>query len=359
MPRALALGMGGAVFLALGGWPAGAQTEGTGAALSARAIAAYRELDYDEAASLFRRALATTGPHGLTDGARASASVYLGASELFRGRRDEALTAFRRALAWDPRHRADSLIFPPEVTDVFESVRSLTLYVQIRAPDDTTIVPGEQLFPMRLHASTPHAVTVDVTSEDGRIARRLYSGPIAESVDVRWEGLDTAGGEPLEGRLAVRVTSRSSSGRVRILRVPLVAQVLRQDTLPHPLPPPAPADSLVRRGRESHGPALRALAAGVLTGLTAVALPAGIAQDGGGSSARYVVGGTLSVAGVVGFLALRPSRSARGNAAGTPVARNAWRRQVEAVRAENERRRRGKGLRITIGRESVIEQDEP
>ena len=42
-----------------------------------------------------------------------------------------------------------------------------------------------------------------------------------------------------------------------------------------------------------------------ISGLTALVLPSFIAADGRGGSARYVGGGTLGLAGVVGFLTHR------------------------------------------------------
>src|SRR5260370_29069878 len=59
-------------------------------------IGAYEQLDYPIAAAVLRRGLAADAPSALPDSSRTVALVYLGASELFRGRADSAVAAVRR-----------------------------------------------------------------------------------------------------------------------------------------------------------------------------------------------------------------------------------------------------------------------
>ena len=205
-----------------------------------RGMAAYRALEFDAAAALLR--LSLTGPDGaaLPDQVRAETYTYLGATEYFRGRADSSVAAFRSALIADPLHRPDSLVFPPAVTDAFDAVRKRSVYVRFSAARDTTIPFGEGLYAVRLYASAPHEVTVDLTSEDGRAARHLYNGPIADSLDIHWEGLDPQKEAPLDGPAALMVRSRSSWGEQRVMRLPLRTELIRKDTLPYPPPRPIP-----------------------------------------------------------------------------------------------------------------------
>ena len=83
--------------------------------LLAQGIGAYQNLDYDQAAAMLRRGLARTTGDTLSLADRLRALTYLGATELFRDRRDSALAAFRQpdllapgdiAPARDPKLRA-------------------------------------------------------------------------------------------------------------------------------------------------------------------------------------------------------------------------------------------------------------
>ncbi|MGH7559665.1 MAG: hypothetical protein ACRENB_01465 [Gemmatimonadales bacterium] len=321
----------------------------TGSDLIAQGLAAYRALDYDAAVTLLRRGLGANGTT-LSDSVRSDAYAYLGASELLRGRRDPADAAFRQALATEPRFRPDSLIFPPQVTDVFDEVRRQTAYVRIRAPKDTTITYGVDQYVVRLYASARHEGTVDIGPEAGRAARRLFAGPIPDSLDVRWEGTDGSGRAPLTGALALFVTSRpAGGGPPRVVRLPITVRSLRRDTLPVP-ERPAATPVVQQPARKPSNRAVGTLAAGVLAGLAAVMLPEVVAADGAGGSARYYVGGGLALAGLVGFAAQQGGSSRQPAAVSNDqAARDAWLRRADSVRSENVRIRRDVRLRITSG----------
>ena len=113
--------------------------------LLAQGVRAYQGLEYDAAAGLLRRSLGLTGERPLVDSGRVRAYMYLGATEIFRGRRDSALTAFRRLVLLDPRYRTDQLVFPPEVTNTFDAVRRAVPAVTASAAD-TEIALGEALY---------------------------------------------------------------------------------------------------------------------------------------------------------------------------------------------------------------------
>lgn len=309
-----------------------------------RGLTAYRALDYDQAAALLRRGLVATGRTALPDSARATTWVYFGATQLFRGRRDSANMSFRLALAADPRCRADTLIFPPEVTDAFGVARRGTAFVRIRVPADTTVAAGGE-YPLRLYASSPHEATVALIGADGRDSRRLYVGSLADSLDLRWDPRDAAGSSPSSGTLVLQVTSRPLVGPPQVTRLPLTVRAIAADTLVPP-PPPTVKDPAPGAGRMSGRP-INALAAGVLSGLAVVLLPKVVASDGDGGSARFVVGGTLGLAGVLGFAARRSP--ATPMAAANRAALAAWRRAADSVSAENARRRQGARLQVTAG----------
>src|SRR5258708_740846 len=73
------------------------------------AVRAYRDLEFDAAARMFRRVLTPPLAIGLDDAERAQALTYLGAAEHYRGRQDSAIAVFRRLVALAPRQRPDTL----------------------------------------------------------------------------------------------------------------------------------------------------------------------------------------------------------------------------------------------------------
>src|SRR3989441_2459991 len=118
-------------------------------------IRAYEQLDYAVAAALLRRELAAGAPGApgvLPDSERAVALVYLGATELFRGRQDSAVAAFQRLGLLRAGVRPDPPTFPPEVTDFFPPVRRRTPAVAPRGARTTGNPGGPQRFAARLGA---------------------------------------------------------------------------------------------------------------------------------------------------------------------------------------------------------------
>jgi len=101
----------------------GGGTAGTAGAVMTDAIRAYQDLDFDAAARLLRRVLTPPLAMELSDAERARALSYLGAAEHYRGRPDSAIAVFRRLAVLAPRDQPDTLIFPPEVTRLYNAVR--------------------------------------------------------------------------------------------------------------------------------------------------------------------------------------------------------------------------------------------
>ena len=357
MTRALALLA--ALWLGALVAPRAASAQAAAAAL-AQGMRAYDDLNFDEASGLLRRALAVQGADALAPADVTRGLIYLAATELLRDRRDSAVATSRRLVLLDPRFRPDELVFPPQVLTLYEAVRRATPVVTGRAPPDTTIHAGSEELAMRLYASAFHDITAKLVAEDGRAVRTLYTGPIADSLVLRWNGLDSSGTRaPPPGRYAITISSFDRQGRVaRMLRVPLqlVQAFGRVDTLPHPAPP---ADSLLRRERQSMGPALRAFAPGALAGVAIAVLPGVVAGGEDASGGRFVVGGAVTIAGIAAALSHHPGRSIPANVAHNDTLRAAWRREVDDVTRRNAARVREAMLGIRAGTPVLLTPEGP
>ena len=318
---------------------------------------AYDDLEFDNAAGLLRRALTLQGSDALAPADAQRALMYLAATELLREHSDSARAVARRLVLANPRFRPDELVFPPQVLSFYEGVRRATPAVIGRAPADTAIRPGAEALAVRLYASTFHDVTATLTTEAGQVVRALYAGPISDSLDLHWNGLDSSGtASPANGRYAITVTSLDRQRRVvRILRLPLEVTQGRVDTLPHP---PPPADSLLLPERQPMGPGLRAFAPAALAGVAIAVLPGVVANGEDASGARFVVGGTVTVAGLVAFFSHHPGRSIPANAAHNRTLRDAWRREDAEVARRNTERARGM-LGIRAGAPVLLTPEAP
>jgi hypothetical protein len=339
-----------AIALAMAaGPPANAQTATD---LLERGVASYSDLQYDPAAILLRRALDVRGPGALPDTLLPEANAYLGAVEHFRGRRRAAAVAFHAALAADVRFRPDTLVFPPAVTAAFDEARRETAFIRISVPADTTIQVGEDVYVVRVDASALHNVTVMLTDAARSTIQTLHTGPIVDSLEVRWDGTGRDAAR-LPDAVELRVVSQLRGGGRRVVRQLLHVRVRPADTLPFP-PPLSQAE--LRPEREPANPAVGPLVAGLVTGVGAAVLPTLVTDERDGATLRFAVGGALGLAGVVGFLSGSRDRAIPENVRANTMARDAWWREREAVRAENARRRAVQRLRITAG-EQVVEPD--
>lgn len=326
--------------------PAVAQGQ-TAGDLLAQGIRAYAVREYDGGAWLLRRALAFQGADALPPAEAARALAYLTATELSRNQRDSALAAARRLIVVDPRYRPDDQAFPPQVIAIFQEARRSAPTVSIRALSDTAIRPGVDAFVVRLAATTGPDVTAALTNADGRVVRTLYTGPIRDSIDVRWNGLDVSGNPPPAGRYAITVipTGRDRRG-TWTLRLPLELQRPAVDTAPLP---PAPPDSLFRPERGDYPGAWKALVPAVVAGAAIVVLPKVVASGERPSSARLIVGGTVTVAGIAAFLSHRPGRTLPANAEYNRNLRENWRRNAADISRRNAERARQSRMVIRPG----------
>ena len=271
-------------------------------------VRAYRDLELERARELLGTALESqrrTSSTCATEGARAL--VYLGASYWLLSMPDSAVRTFERAVVLAPRFEPDELEFPPDITETFDRVRRRTPSIAVTITDESVIGPraGETL-PIHLTASTPHWVAATLRAPDGGHVRRLYDGPVAAGaggIVLEWDGRDAAGDAVMPGRYDVEIVSADSlSLPLRMVIVPLTVesnvpeepQVEAADTaLAAALAPP-------RRGGGGVWSALAAAGAGLAAGALVVAVPP--ALDGvPESGARWAVGASLGIAGIVGF----------------------------------------------------------
>lgn len=327
-------------------------TKSVSAALLAAGARHYQQLEYDSASTALRRALAVTGADTLTDAGRTRALTYLGAAELFRNKRDSAYAVFRRLVAHNPRARPDPLVFPPEVTTIYEFAREATKVVRVEIPRDTTIRIGADRYRARLYASSFHQIIVSVEREDGFTVKTLYAGAISDTLQVFWSGDDTLFMANDSGRLVFSVTSLTNAGRQgRIVHIPLDLVMGPQDTLPSPTPLP---DSLFLPEREPAGPGLKALVRGAGIGVAVAALPGLVAGGTSPSGSRYAVAGGLTIAGLIGFFHHRPGKPLPENISANSVLREGWENQVRTTNAENVIRAQQKRLDVHAGIPEVI-----
>lgn len=313
--------------------------------LVTRAVRAYEEVDLDGTVGFLRRWFASDAPRRAPLGQRRRALTYLGAAEVLRGNPNSAASAFERLVELDPRARIDELIFPPEVTRQFQAVRARTKVVSIEGADGETLSAW-------LFASSPHQVRVALRRPEGDPIRILYTGVIGDSLNVRWDGRDSGGTLVASGWYVFEAFS-TPTGRdpQRVLQVPVevVAQV--PDTLP--TPPPLP-DSLLLPERRGAGPGVEALFGGLVTGLGLVVLPPLVAPDAEVKPVRWVVAGTISLAGLAAFLRHMPGGTVAAHRRANDELRRNWRERVAAVAEQNRARRAEAPVMIRVGQPVVI-----
>lgn len=312
-----------------------------------RGVRAYHNVQLDLAASVLRRALAES----LSVASRVRALTFLGATEVLRGASYQraAVEAFRDVLLLDPTQRPDQLVFPPRVVSVFEVVRQMTKAVRVDPHE------AEGAFVAAVYATSSHEIVALVVREDGRLVRTLYVGPAGDSLELRWDGRDSANAYVAPGRYLLRVGSRlSSTGPiVRQVQLPLETELVVPDTLP--LPDPLGAAQLLPENY-TWTAGLRSLMLGLAAGGAVLVLPSLVADGAEPSDARFVVAGAVSLAGLVG-LVTQPGRRLPRNIAENERRRDEWRQRREATAAENVERRGAIRFAVRAGSPTVIDAE--
>jgi hypothetical protein len=268
-------------------------------------VRAYRDLQLDEARRLLRRAIDENGTDPsscATENARAL--TYLGATHRLRAAPDSAARAFRDAVIQAPLFRPDELEFPPDVTTAYDSIRRSTPAVALSVPALAVIGPRDAAeMPIHLVASVDHSLSVTVRRGSGEPIRTLHRGQIqagAGGLEVRWDGRDSEGRAVTSGAYELEVVS--AEGWSRSVRKVTVALDVDSDaperTAPAPVVPrpsaPTPVASSTWKGVASAG-------AGLLAGALVIALPTSVSGFPE-TDARYVVGASVGVAGIVGLV---------------------------------------------------------
>ncbi|HYR99151.1 MAG TPA: hypothetical protein VEO58_09055 [Gemmatimonadales bacterium] len=321
--------------------------------LLGQGVRRYQALEYDAAAALLERSLRRDSVTGLADSLQTRALTYLAATQLFRGQRDSAVAVFRQLILLNPRYQPDELVFPPQVTNLFQEVRRSTKAVAVVVPPVTTMRTRVDPFKARLLTSSLADLTVTLAREDGTPVRELYNGPVADTLVLSWDGLTAAGTPAEDGRYILRVMPRSpTADGPRARQVVLDVKQQPPDTLPWPSTPALLPE------RTSTGPAFQSLAAGLVAGVAVVALPSLMAQGKDATGARYAVGAAVGVSGLVGFFARKP-RPLDANVRANASQRDAWKRRVDAVKAENAARLRTMRLVVRAGPETIAERGSP
>lgn len=311
-----------------------------------RALAAYRGLEFDTAADRLRALLAPGAATPLSARDSARALMYLGATEQFRDRRAAAAEAYSALLLADPRYRPDDLIFPPEVSALFDEVRRTVRAATVVAPDSASIVTLDDRLTMRLVVAGPHDVRAMMLDPRGVPLRLLHEGTVEDSVDIAWNGRDAVGRLLEGGAYALLVTSRASDGAVlRSVELPLLVERLARDTLRTP-----PFDSSALRAETRAGAkSWRPVAVGLLAAGAAVALPSVVGSERNGLPMRYAVSAALGVVGIAGFVNGSRPVPVADNIEWNRGLRERHREDVERTREENSRRRQEVRLRIVTG----------
>jgi hypothetical protein len=307
----------------------------TPSALLDEGVSAYQDLEFGVAARILRRALEPGGEPPLTLAQRQQALMYLGATEVLRDRRNEGIEVFRTLTLLDPRYRPDRLVFPPRVTRTFDEVLRTTKVVAVESPREQTMVAGSERWQIRLWVSSSHHVTVAIRSAGGDLVRTLHDAPIADSLVISWDGIGANGAAPPAGRYRLEAVSMVTPGTpIRSVQVPIDWRAAPLRTLSAPAHPP---DSLFLPEARSAGGSLKILLPSAVMG-AALILPA-LDSDSDNRDVRIVVGGVVTLAGLVGFVLQRPSTAIPENVAHNDSLRTAWQEEAARVEQENQRRR--------------------
>jgi hypothetical protein len=316
----------------------------------ASALAAARDLDFDVAASRLRAALAATGNTRLSDADRARALMHLGATELFRSRRDAAAAAFETLLTLNPRYRPDEIVFPPEVSALFHEVRIGVRAVTVAVPPDVALRdPGDRLV-IRVYAASLHQIRATVRTPAGIIVSALHDGAIGDSLDLLWDARAEDGRRRAAGTYHLRVMSRGPEGRgEREVEVPLTLTWDPVDTLALPPEPTLRPESTTPSGR------LRPLAVGLGAAVVAAILPDLVGSADAASGMRFGVAGSLGLAGVIGMASASRPRPLAENIAWNRAERDRWEREAQRIREENDSRAASTTLRVRAGRATTTE----
>lgn len=215
---------------------------------------------------------------------------------------------------------------------------------RIIAARDTSFTAGAGAYRIRMVTDEPVLVRVSLDDREMTRSREVFVESVTDVAEFNWNGLD-ASGEPMVGSVSVMFDVEAADGTTKVLALPLTIEATGGDTVPLP---GMPADTAQVWKESSTIPSLASLAAGLITGAAAIALPSAVALDGRGAPIRFAIGGTLGVTGVLGFFAQRERQMDPEAVERNRLKKEAWRAAVDATIEENRSKRRGQ-LHVIAG----------
>ncbi len=342
-----------------------ALAQGDAGTLIAAARAQLDQFSPDSASALLERALAPGS--GATSAQRVRAYVLYGIAQLTTRNLTAARQAFRRALQLEPTERVDSLEFlePENLLREFNAERAAVapavvaapaaapLTVTVALPADTSLAVADGLLPITPTPSRKASAVVTVAPAEA-LAAVVWADTVAAGAtgSLGWNLRGRDGALVAPGRYAVLVTAVDSAGGISqtIERVVVVSRAAADtQAMPAPLTAAsfAPETLQVKRG----SPAVLLLGAGL--GAAAAFLPSALGRPElnsglNGDATAYVVAGSVTVAGLVGFIAGHRTQPMPENAR-----RNAQLRQQDAanraaIAAANARARANAPVRVRL-----------
>jgi hypothetical protein len=298
------------------------RAQGDAGSMIAAARAQLEQFNTDSASALLERALAPTS--GATTAERVRAYVLYGIAQLTAQNVASARQSFRRALQLNPAERVDSLEFlePEQLLREFNAERAAVvlavapaaapavepLKVDLGLPADTILAMLDGRLPITATPSRKARTVVAVAPADAPTAV-LWTDtlPAGATGALGWALRARDGTLVQPGRYAVLATALDSAGGIS-QTVERVVAISRVPADTQPLPPAltsssfAPETLHIRHGSPVGlllGAGLGAAAAFLPGALGRPELNKGLASDG----TAYVVAGSVTVAGLIGFLA--------------------------------------------------------
>jgi len=324
----------------------------------ARGDSFYRSMELDSALLLYRRVVRdTAAEHGAALRARAATRAAMALFSMAAGRKDTALADSARAyfgvaFRTEPRYEPDPGEMGPEMRAVMEAARARVLGLVVNTPSDTLLPPSGGVLVITAQPTHQAVVRLRITRGDAR------EGPTVR-VDLResggearfaWDYHLSDGSLLSPGRYTLIVEGRDARGEVS----PVIERSFRVarevvDTLAHPPPltPDAFAPETLSLKRAPAGVLLAGVALGVGTvGLERALGNSALAGGKPTGTGSYVVAGSVSLVAIVGFLAGHRTRPVPENILRNEELRQQYTRDLEAVAAENDRRRENARVRI-------------
>ena len=324
-----------------------------------RADSLFRAIELDSALALYCRvvwdSMAVRDPDVRARAATRAAEIHfaLAAGEAGSADLDSARQYFAAAYRFAPTYEPGPAQMGPGMRAAMEAARAQVLLLAVEMPTDTQVAPRGGVFVIA--ASPSHRAEIRLRIEQLSQPRSPVEADSQLAVTTaafHWDLRLHDGSLLPPGRYALAVTARDSAGHTapaieRTLEVERVAV----DTLAHPAPPPASAFAPESR-RLKHASGLvvvagLALAAGAISlddALGNSAMRTGLPRATG----SYVVAGSLSLAGLVGFLAGHRTQLLPQNVIRNQELREQYARNLQAVITENTRRRSEAPVRIRV-----------